>query len=275
MLASDDEEVGARRLTGKRLAAIGVDGCRAGWIAALAHVDDADGHVRTELRLVRRQDGGFASLAGDCEAMVRRPTIAVDVPIGLPTKAGLRVCDRQARTKLGRRWMCVFPAPDRELFGLSFEEAREVVLTRRAGSTINEHPIMTQQTIAILQKIEEVDDVMRTDLSRQDWIVEVHPEVCFVTLAKELGDPVGATGLPRKQRTAGRLARLALLQRAFPDVAERAAAAPWPRTEVGRDDILDAYAALWTARRYACDPQSVMRLGGDGDDYGLVRRMVA
>jgi hypothetical protein len=32
-----DEEVRALRLMGKLLAAIGVDGCRAGWIAALAH----------------------------------------------------------------------------------------------------------------------------------------------------------------------------------------------------------------------------------------------
>jgi predicted RNase H-like nuclease len=44
---------------GKLLAAIGVDGCRAGWIAALAHEDEANGPLRTELRLVRRQDGGF------------------------------------------------------------------------------------------------------------------------------------------------------------------------------------------------------------------------
>ncbi len=260
---------------GKWLAAIGVDGCRAGWIAALAHKDEADGRLRTELRLVRRQDGGFASLIGECEGMTRRPIIAVDVPIGLPMRAGLRVCDRQARTKLGRRWMCVFPAPDRELFGLSFEAAREVVLARRAYGTVKEHPIMTKQTIAILPKIEEVDDVMRTDLSRQDWIVEVHPEVCFVTLANQLRDPVMATALPRKRRTAGRLARMALLHRVFPDVAERAAAAPWPRLGVGRDDILDAYAALWTARRYASDPGSVARFGGDGDDYGLLQRMVA
>jgi predicted RNase H-like nuclease len=260
---------------GKRLAAIGVDGCRAGWIAALARADDADGRVRTELRLVRQQDGGFASLVGECEAMPLRPIIAVDVPIGLPATAGLRVCDREARKKLGRRWMCVFPAPDRELFRLSFEQAREVVVARRAGGTVAEHPIMTQQTIAILPKIEEVDEVMRADPSRQDWIVEVHPEVCFVALAEELGDAMVATGLPCKQRTAGRCARLALLQRVFRDVGEQAAEAPWPRVEVGRDDILDAYAALWTARRCAYHRQSIVRLGGDPDDHGLVRRMVA
>jgi predicted RNase H-like nuclease len=116
---------------------------------------------------------------------------------------------------------------------------------------------------------------MRADLSRQDWIVEVHPEVCFIVLAKEVGDELPAAGLPRKQRTPGRRARLALLQRVFPDVSEQVAAAHWPRSEVGPDDVLDAYAALWTACRYASSPRSVVVLGGDADNEGLFQRMVA
>ena len=254
--------------------AIGVDGCRAGWVAALAHAD-AGGRAQTELRLVRRHDGGFASLVAECEAAATPPIVAVDVPIGLPAAAGLRACDRQARKKLGRRSVCVFPAPDRELFGLSFERARDVVLARRAGGAADEQPIMTRQTMGILPNIEEIDQLMCAERSRQEWIVEAHPEVCFVSLAEELGDPSAVTGLPRKRSTAGRLARLALLQRTFPDVAERADAAPWPRRDVGPDDVLDAYAALWTARRYAYDPKAVTCLGGDTDDRGLVRRMVA
>jgi predicted RNase H-like nuclease len=262
-------------MSGERLVAIGVDGCSVGWIAALAYEDQVAGRVRTELHLVRGEDGGFRSLIGEPEAMARRPIVAVDMPIGLPTTAGLRVCDRQARTWLGRRWMCVFAAPDRELFGLSFHEAREVVLGRRARGFVDEHPIMTKQTMAVLPKIEEIDDVMCGDVSRQGWIVEVHPEVCFVALAKHLGDAVAATGLPPKKRTAGHLARLALLQRVFPDVPERVAAALWRQFEVSRDDILDAYAALWTASRYSRDPKSVGCLGGSVDDRGLVQRMLA
>jgi predicted RNase H-like nuclease len=256
--------------------AIGVDGCRVGWIAALAYGTTAGDSLRTELRLLRREDGGLASLVSDCEAMSERPALAVDVPIGLPTTAGLRVCDREARTQLGRRWMCVFPAPDRELFSLSFDKARALVLARRGPlGTRSDHPIMSKQTFAILPKIEEVDAVMRADLARQEWIVEVHPEVCFLVLAKELGDAVPATGLPRKQRTAGRQKRLALLQRVFSDVDEHVAAATWPRSDVGADDVLDAYAALWTAGRYASDPQGVVQFGGSADDEGLLQRMVA
>jgi threonine dehydratase len=263
-------------IDGERPVAIGVDGCRVGWIAALAYGATAGGWSRTELRLLRREDGGFASLVRECEAMNERPTLAVDVPIGLPPTAGLRVCDREARTQLGRRWMCVFPAPDRELFSLGFEDARALVLARRGpAGTRRDHPIMSKQAFAILPKIEEVDAVMCADLSRQEWIVEVHPEVCFIVLAKKLGEAVPPTGLPPKQRTAGRLARLALLQRVFSDVSERVAAANWPRSDVGADDVLDAYAALWTARRHVSNPQSVVQLGGDTDDEGLFRRMVA
>jgi predicted RNase H-like nuclease len=260
----------------ERPVAIGIDGCRAGWIAALAYSATDDGLFRTELQLVRQENGGLASFVRDCEATSERPTLAVDVPIGLPMTAGLRACDRGARNELGRRWMCVFPAPDRQLFSLSFEEARAVVLGRRGPvGTRSDHPIMSKQTFAILPKIEEIDSVMRADLARQEWIVEVHPEVCFIVLARKLGEAVPATGLPAKQRTAGRLARLALLQRVFSDINEQVAAANWPRSDVGPDDVLDAYAALWTARRYAADPQTVLHLGGDADDEGLFRRMVA
>jgi predicted RNase H-like nuclease len=241
---------------------IGVDGCRVGWVAAFARIGGAG--LRTELRLIRRQDGGFASLVRECEAMPERPVVAVDVPIGLPATAGLRDCDRRARELLGRRWMCVFPAPDRGLFGLTFEQARDVVLARRAEP--GEHPVMTHQTMAILPKIEEVDAAMAADPSRQRWIAEVHPELCFAAMAAN-------GGLPSKRHAAGRRARLALLRRAFPDVVERARQARWPRREVAPDDILDAYAALWTARRYA--DGSATCLGGDRDEHGLLRRMIA
>ncbi len=222
--------------------AVGVDGCRAGWIAACARADG-----RVELRLYR----AFAALVADCEAAALRPVVAVDVPIGLPDRAGLRECDREARRRLGRRWMCVFPAPDRALFGSSGR------------------PGVTRQTMGIVPKIAEVDAVLRAAPDRAEWIVEAHPELSFVTLAAALGRPVPAAGLPPKRRPAGREARLALLRQAFPDLE---AAGPWPRSAVAPDDVLDAYAALWTARRF---PAAAIVLGGDRDAHGLPCRMVA
>ena len=125
--------------------AISVDGCRAGWVAALAREDIADGRVRTELRLIGHEDGGFESLVAEYGQLKARPCIAVDVPIGLPMTAGLRVCDRQAQAKIARRWMCVFPVPDRELFGRSFEEAREIVQARRLNDPDGDHHRLTHE----------------------------------------------------------------------------------------------------------------------------------
>ena len=98
-----------------RLAAVGVDGCRAGWVAVRGYEDAGGALVRTEPELLRAQDGGLRALVAACEAMRPPPSVGVDVPMGLPRRAGLRACDRAARDRLGPRRACVFPAPDREL----------------------------------------------------------------------------------------------------------------------------------------------------------------
>jgi predicted RNase H-like nuclease len=262
---------------GESVGAIGVDGCPWGWVLALAHNNRAGRLSHTELTVVRKEDGGFASLVSACEALPNYPTVAVDVPIGLPDIGGLRACDREARAALGTRWACVFHVPDRGLFGLSFGEAKDLVLKRRGPTgTRREHPKMSHQTIEILPKIEEVDRVMRADLSRQDWVAEVHPEVCFLTLAQKLRIALPPHGLPNKKTRDGRAARLALLRAVFRDVDEQVTQVKWRRDDVGLDDMYDAYVALWTARRYANPNQRVVSFGsGDVDAQGLLRRMVA
>ncbi|MBE2318403.1 DUF429 domain-containing protein [Solirubrobacter sp. CPCC 204708] len=248
----------------ERAAAIGVDGCRAGWVAAIAYTDGHDPApsapvARTELRLYTNAEGGLRHLVEECEAAgagagtpKAAPVIlAVDVPMGLPRRAGLRTCDHAARATLGQRWPCVFPAPDRELLGLSFEQARDVVTARRAAEpTAGAHPIMTRQAMAIAPKIAEADALLTAAPDRQRWLVEVHPELSFRALALELGHPSATSGLPRKKRSAGRALRRELIAAVFDDALTQADAAPWTGTVVGRDDILDAYAGLWSALRY-------------------------
>jgi predicted RNase H-like nuclease len=214
----------------------------------------------TELRLY----ASLSRLVGECEAEATRPPVAVDVPMGLPRRAGLRACDAEARERLRPRWQCVFPAPDRELLGLTFEGAREVVLRRRTAEP-GSHPVMTKQAMAIAPKIAEADALLTADPARQRWLVEAHPELSFRSLA--------AGALPRKKCLAGRTMRGELMGRVFPDSAERIAAAAWPRSAVGVDDALDAYACLWTALRYGAERG--VRLGdGSVDDRGLLAQIV-
>lgn len=191
----------------EKVSAVGVDGCRAGWIGAVA-VDDS-AKPRTALHLF--DDAGGLLRWRDQQPAA--PVVALDVPMGLPPVVGLRECDREARNRLGRRWMCVFEPPDRELFGHDFEVARAIVYSRRAADPLAAFHVLTQQGVHILNKIAEVDEVLCEDPSRQEWLIEVHPEVCFREL--EGGD------LPRKKSSAGKKRRLDLLRGHFPDIEER------------------------------------------------------
>ena len=240
------------------IAAVGIDGCRAGWVAAIAH-----GDITTELRLFADLNAIVRWRERDAGAAI----VGVDVPMGLPPRAGPRPCDSAARRELGSRWMCVFAPPDRELLGLGFAAARDVVRRRRWADPAGEHPVMTHQTINIAPRIAEADRVLRADPRRQGWLVEVHPELSFRELA---GGP-----LEPKRTSTGAARRLALVAGEFPDAPRRLGGRTWPRAEVARDDLLDAYAVLWTALRVKRGRGHHRELGdGRRDAHGLCMRIV-
>jgi predicted RNase H-like nuclease len=148
------------------------------------------------------------------EALVRDHTlILVDVPIGLPD--GPRVCDVEARQLLGARRSSIFPAPPRSLL--------------RARSYRGQCSI---QLWNILYKIREADAAMTPALQRR--VREGHPESSF---AKLNGAPLR---WPKKTAQGAR-ERLRLLRPIFGEIERLKGAA--------LDDVLDAYALLWTARR--------------------------
>jgi predicted RNase H-like nuclease len=163
--------------------------------------------------------------------------------------------------------MCVFAPPDRELLGLDFAQAREVVDRRRAADPAADQPVMTHQSINIAPKVAEADRVLRADPRRQEWLLEVHPELSFQSLA---GAP-----LKPKRTSAGSARRLALVAEQFADAPRRIGARTWLRAKVVPDDVLDAYAALWTALRFARGPGHYRELGdGRRDPYGLRQRIL-
>jgi predicted RNase H-like nuclease len=196
----------------------GVDGCPAGWVAA---VEDGRG-VRVEV---------FATF-GQVLALKCRPTV-VDIPIGLVSQ-GPRHADEAARMLLGRRACCVFSAPYRAMLGAG---------SRAQASSLRqaiEGKGCTAQAFGILGKIAQVDALM--DAEKQQRIHEGHPEVIFAFMRG------GAPFTERKRTPAGHAARLAQLRRHFADIETHAALR---LRGVDRDDILDAFALLWTARRIA------------------------
>src|SRR5918911_328826 len=97
-----------------RAIAVGADGTRGGWAAAVLYTDGT-----TRLQLF----GDVAELAAFREEA--GATVAIDIPIGLLDTVGFRTCDRQARALLGPRPSSVFapPARDPAARGLSAQAA--------------------------------------------------------------------------------------------------------------------------------------------------------
>jgi len=248
------------------LVAIGVDGARAGWVAACLSADalhPPDASVwETRLVLARSAEevAALRSLSGG------RAPVAIDVPIGLPERGGSRACDVAARRLLGRRASCVFAPPARYMLEAADDYAAIRALVARRRETDPSAPSLSAQAAGIAPKLAEVDAFVRAHPETEDWLWECHPEVALLRLN-------GGEALPDDKRSAaGRAARLALVGREFPDAEARLRAAPWPRREVARADVLDAYAALSTALRCARGEQTML---GDGarDGAGVVMRM--
>ena len=195
--------------------AVGVDGWRQGWVAA--HATD-DGTTWT-------------THAAFAEILRAYPDahIGIDMPIGLPAE-GSRACDLQARAFAVGAPSSVFPAPPRALVdGFTAQSVYE------PGRHIS------KQAWNLIEKIKQVDDVISPVL--QARIAEVHPECCFRAMAP-------ATRFESKKTARGVGQRIAALVEQ--DLLGPRMLTDWRYLPPGvpLDDVLDASAALWTARRW-------------------------
>ena len=201
---------------------MGVDGCKAGWLCFMVDLDS----IETDFRILPQ----FAEVIIDFKCA---NVIAVDIPIGL-AEWGARACDIEARSRLGKpRSNSVFPAPIRPILSAStYEKACQRSL-RTVGKKVS------KQAFGILSKVREVDQVTSPGL--QNWVYEVHPELCFCALN---GDKPMQFG---KRSARGRGERMKLLSKPFPQI--QAHLDRLERRLAGPDDLLDAAAAAWTAVR--------------------------
>jgi len=200
---------------------LGVDACSKGWIGVSLGPGGTDaffGSTIGELVVLAEVNGGV-------------DVVAIDIPIGLPDQ-GRRQADVLARPAVGPRWQSVFMTPVRSAL-LANDHAAAVVINRKlAGEGIS------QQAFGLRTKILEIDGWIKEN---SHAVVEVHPEVSFAVMAQ---GPL----LNRKKTWAGAEQRRQLLEAADIRLTN----------ELGRagemaavDDVLDAAAAAWTARRYA------------------------
>ena len=118
------------------------------------------------------------------------------------------------------------------------------------------------QSFNITAKIREVDTALRASPADADRVYEVHPELCFASLNNSR--PLSHS----KKRASGRAERLALLKVHFGDALE-CLLADRQRDRVAADDVIDAFAALWTSRRIANGTVKSLPAVPERDDLGL------
>ena len=204
---------------------VGVDGCKGGWVAA-----EWDTKKGTLGLSVHKTFAEFMATS----SFLKFKAVGVDIPIGLTN--GPRRCDIEARKVLYCRRSSVFPAPCADL--VDSTDYRRV----NAESKERYKKGISKQAFGIFPKVAEINLLLSPELRQR--VVEVHPEISFWAMngSREV--------CPAKHFEPGRAARLNLL-RANLDIGEEG----WEKVEAGisgakLDDVLDAIAAAWSARRW-------------------------
>ena len=227
---------------------LGVDGCRAGWLVVSARLHPS---------------GEFEQLSWSLEleaaSFIDADLVAIDMPMGLAAD-GPRPCDQQARALLGPRRSSVFPSPVRAALGaVDYREACDLSFAASGRK-------LSKQAYNLLPKIRQLDQLLLADPGRSDRVHEVHPELAFSQWNG--GEPI-AQG---KKTAAGAAQRQALVEAQFPGLALKIRTGV-AKSQLADDDILDAIACLWSARRLF--RQGALVLGGERDSCGLPMRISA
>jgi predicted RNase H-like nuclease len=200
--------------------ATGVDACAGGWVAITLRPPAAadpsaplTATVAVAPTLDRLQLGGV---------------VGIDMPLGL-LEDGWRVADVLARRALGRRGVTVFAIPPRPVWQQpTYAEANKACreLTGKG---------LSAQTWGLRGKLLEADAYRRASPAR---LHEVHPELSFAAMAA--GAPLAAS----KHTAAGLVIRRELLAQVGITLPPKVTGAP-------ENDLLDAAAVAWSARRIA------------------------
>ena len=211
----------------RELAVTGVDGCPGGWIAVT---------LLPVAALIPGAPPGLAVnavVAPTLDALPLTAIVGIDMPLGLVAE-GWRAADLLARRALGRRGATVFAVPARPVWQQEAYAAANRTCRELTGKGLS------AQAWGLRRKLLEADRFRRSRQAAEAGVrlYEVHPELSFAALAG--GVPVADS----KHTPAGLAARRALLGRAAITLPPRAAGA-------AENDLLDAAAVAWSARRIA------------------------
>jgi predicted RNase H-like nuclease len=201
---------------------IGVDACKAGWVA----VSLTDGSY-TGLRV----ETSLAAVLTDSAHEANPDAVGIDMPLGL-LESGWRTADRQAQRLLGPRRSSVFAIPPRAVWAQDSYAAANLLCRDLTGLGFS---VQAWGLRRKLLEANEYRDTGEASTDSTDRLYEVHPELAFGALA---GQPLSDS----KHTPAGSERRRELLASAGIVI---------PKTLKPLTDILDAAAVAWSAQRIA------------------------
>ena len=233
-----------------KFSALGIDGCRAGWVAAF----QLDGEP--VLALVK-------TLSELTPHLSHETTVMIDMPIGLLNDASSRQCDALARERLRPyRSSSVFGVPPRAVTRISDYPQANALSRELTGKGLS------KQSFYLFPKIRELDDWLVNPERQGEWW-ECHPEVAFAQLNS------GVALKASKKSEEGQAERTSLLAdlTRVDAVLERASQI-YKRKELLPDDCIDALVCLLTAERDQ-HQRIVIPATPDQDERGLTMGIMA
>jgi predicted RNase H-like nuclease len=210
---------------------MGIDGCRAGWVAT-----------------IRPLAGGAAEriVTHDLAVLLGLPdlaAIAIDMPIGLPERIGPegRGPEKALRPRLGPRQSSVFAVPSRAaVYAEDYAEASRLSLM-----TSEPPRKVSKQCFFLFPKMREIDGLLRANAIWAERVHECHPEGAFMAMN-------GGQPLAHPKKVKGQVHRLGIEERTRL-LMDRAAFPPDFLQAIpkgaGWDDCLDSAACAWSAAR--------------------------
>ncbi|MEK9726796.1 MAG: DUF429 domain-containing protein [Candidatus Margulisiibacteriota bacterium] len=200
----------------------GIDGCRTGWVVT---------------SLINK-----AITISHCESLnnysfLEPAIIVIDMPLHCPTQLAHypRICDKNAKAKLGRGHSRVFYAPLKVWLNKEYQEINVICEQ-------NQKPKLSKQSFFLFKKIKELN--LFFDQNKSLNIHESHPELVFQYLN-------GGQLAPSKKTPAGLQLRRQLIKDHLPPLPDPA---PTISSLSLADDIYDACAMLWVAININSNP---------------------
>ena len=211
---------------------IGIDGCKSGWFSVWENQDKSiHSSVFSNLNELKNFFKNESQLI-----------IGIDMPVVL-SEVIPRQADQLARKLLSKKASSVFTAPTPEMLNQPNYEKASLVSKRLFGKS------MSLQSWYLFPKIKDV----QTMIHHEDMqIYEIHPELSFRAMNNE------QVILESKKTLEGFALRNSLLSMHFKNFIFEEIRRHYARKDVMDNDILDALAVLWSAKRIQSNQASFL-----------------